>query len=74
MVLQPDGEERKYRDLWRLFYHTVSIEERYNPKCRMTHMPKRYWNNMTEFQHDEKTPIPETERLGMDVYKGLQEI
>ena len=28
---------------------TIAIEDRYNPKCRMTHMPKRYWENMTEF-------------------------
>ena len=53
---EPDGEERKYRDLWRLFYDTVSIEGRYNPKCRMTHMPKRYWGTMTEFQRDTDVP------------------
>lgn len=49
---EPGEEERKYRSLWKLFYNTVSIEERYNPKCRMTHMPKRYWKQMTEFQQD----------------------
>lgn len=46
----PDAREREYRALWRRFYDTVAIEGRYNPKCRMTHMPKRYWNTMTEFQ------------------------
>ena len=49
-------EERGYRALWRRFYHTISIEGRENPRCRMTHMPKRYWNTMTEFQTD--APLP----------------
>jgi len=43
-------EEAKYQALWKSFYNTIAIEARYNPKCRMTHMPKRYWGNMTEFQ------------------------
>lgn len=43
-----DDKEQEYRSLWKQFYNTVSIEARYNPKCRMTHMPKRYWENMTE--------------------------
>ncbi len=42
--------EEQYRALWRQFYKTVAIEDRYNPKCRMTHMPKRYWENMTEMR------------------------
>ena len=42
-------EEAKYQALWKSFYNTIAIEARYNPKCRMTHMPKRYWGNMTEF-------------------------
>ena len=41
-------EEESYRALWKRFYKTVSIEARENPRCRMTHMPKRYWENMTE--------------------------
>jgi probable DNA metabolism protein len=47
---QAGEEEIRYRDLWKRFYHTVAIEARYNPKCRMTHLPKRYWENMTEMQ------------------------
>lgn len=49
----PDQTEEEYRRLWRRFYHTIAIEGRTNHKCRMTHMPKRYWGNMTEFQEDE---------------------
>ena len=53
LELAPAGaEERQYRALWRRFYDTIAIEGRYNPKCRMTHMPKRYWAMMTEFQSD----------------------
>lgn len=48
----PGEEERDYRALWRRFYDTIAIEGRINPKCRMTHMPKRYWNMMTEFQEE----------------------
>lgn len=54
-VPAPGEEERRYRDLWRRFYDTLAIEGRYNPKCRQTHMPKRYWPEMTEFQQDEPT-------------------
>lgn len=53
-VPPPGQEERAYQDLWRRFYDTLAIQGRYNPKCRQTHMPKRYWGNMTEFQ----TPVP----------------
>ncbi|MEL7608310.1 MAG: TIGR03915 family putative DNA repair protein [Bacillota bacterium] len=42
-----EGEAR-YQALWKQFYNTISIEGRENPSCRMTHMPKRYWENMLE--------------------------
>jgi len=48
----PDETEANYRLLWKRFYDTIAIKERYNPKCRQTHMPKRYWGTMTEFQDD----------------------
>ncbi len=43
-------QETYYRNLWKNFYDTVAIQSRTNPKCRMTHMPKRYWENMVEMQ------------------------
>ena len=53
-------QEQFYRRLWTRFYDTVSIEARYNPKCRMTHMPKRYWGMMTEFQAENRpSALPE---------------
>ena len=48
----PDENERRYRELWKLLYRTIAVEGRLNPKCRMTHMPKRYWAYMTEFEAD----------------------
>ena len=50
------AEELQYRRMWRTFYDTIAIQGRENHRCRMTHMPKRYWDNMTEFQREE----PET--------------
>ncbi|MCL2201072.1 MAG: TIGR03915 family putative DNA repair protein [Oscillospiraceae bacterium] len=42
--------EKRYQEMWKRFYNTVSIQARENPRCRMSHMPKRYWENMIEVQ------------------------
>lgn len=52
-IAHPDAQEAQFRRLWKRFYDTVSIAERYNPKTRRTHMPMRYWNTMTEFQGED---------------------
>ena len=52
-ISAPGQEERDFRALWRRFYDTVAIQGRENPRCRMTHMPKRFWGDMTEFQREE---------------------
>lgn len=49
----PSENERFFRNLWRTFYNTIGIEGRYNPRCRMNHMPKRYWGQLTEFMDDD---------------------
>ena len=54
----PDEAEARYRLLWKRFYDTIAIRERENPRCRMTHMPKRYWGTMTEFQTDPPETSP----------------
>lgn len=55
----PTDEERHVRALWRQFYKTIAIEERHNPRCRMSHMPKHFWQDMTEFQSDPPAgPLP----------------
>ena len=43
-------EELHYQNLWKNFYKTIGIKERLNPRCRMSHMPKRYWENMVEMK------------------------
>ena len=48
-----DETEANYRILWKRYYDTIAIKERYNPRGRMTNMPKRYWGTMTEFQNDD---------------------
>lgn len=55
----PDREEQDFRELWRTYYNTIEVPGRHNPKCRMSHMPKRYWTYMTELGREEK----ETGRL-----------
>ena len=47
--------EEYYRSLWKKFYDTISIEERNNPKYRQSHMPKRYWENITEMNQTTKS-------------------
>lgn len=44
------AEELRYRMLWKRFYNTVAIAARANPRCRMAHCPKRYWENMLEME------------------------
>lgn len=56
---QINAEEQFYRKLWREFYKTIGIKGRYNPRCRMNFMPKRYWPELTEFQQDETSALPQ---------------
>ncbi len=51
-MAQADPEEAHYRALWRSYYEAIAVEGRENPRCRMSHMPKRYWQFMTEFQSE----------------------
>ncbi len=48
----PDAEEAEYQALWKQFYRTIGIKERYNPNLRRTHCPKRYWACMTELMDE----------------------
>lgn len=40
--------EREYARLWKGFVSSIAIRERYNPRCQMNFMPKRFWKYMTE--------------------------
>ena len=52
----PDPGEEGYRELWRRYYDTIAIKERLNPRCRMGHCPKRFWNHMLEMEGAEGPP------------------
>lgn len=42
-------EEKKYEQLWKTFFTTIAIQERINPRLQMQFMPKKYWQDLTEF-------------------------
>lgn len=46
----PDETEQDWQALWKRFYHALTVEERRNEKCLMSHQPKRYWRDMCEMQ------------------------
>ena len=48
MIPSISAEEQKYQELWKLFFHTISIPERKNPRCQMQFMPKKYWKDLVE--------------------------
>ena len=56
-------KEREIRALWRAFYDAIAIEGRRNERCRMSHMPKRYWAHMTEFAQDDAIASEESASL-----------
>lgn len=60
---EPDEQELETRALWRLYYDTIEIEGRHNPKCRMTHMPKRYWKYLTELNRSDGTGLRKAARF-----------
>ena len=41
-------DEKQYRVLWKSYYDAIEIKPRHNETCRRTHMPKRYWDFLTE--------------------------
>ncbi len=41
-------DEKKYQELWKLFFKTIFISERNNPRCQMQFMPKKYWQDLIE--------------------------
>ncbi len=41
--------EKRYRELWKAFYKSITIKERKNPSLQTQMLPKKYRGNMTEF-------------------------
>lgn len=57
--LFPDGklddtlmaeDEKKFQQLWKAYYKSMTIKERINPKLHTRLLPKRYWKYLTEKQ------------------------
>lgn len=40
--------EKQFQNLWKVFFETISIKERTNPRCQMQFMPKKYWKDLIE--------------------------
>ena len=40
--------EDEYKELWKTFYNSISIDERENESLRISNMPKRYWKMLHE--------------------------
>lgn len=40
--------EKEIREGWRLYFRSVAITERRNPRLQMSHMPKKYWPLLPE--------------------------
>ena len=46
----PSAREQEFQALWKQFYDTREIKARHNEKGRMTHCPKRFWQDMVEMR------------------------
>ncbi len=46
------AQEKEIRSLWCLYFQTVAIRERTNPRCQRALMPERYWKNLVEMTED----------------------
>ena len=55
----PGAEELAFQRLWRGFFQAVSIPQRENPLCQRTHMPKRYWGQLTEMRPAAGPSLPQ---------------
>jgi probable DNA metabolism protein len=58
---EPNAEEAGYQRLWKQFYDTIAVEGRENPRCRMTHIPKRYWADTVELSQSRSLLSVKTE-------------
>ena len=49
----PSREELCWQNLWKVFYRTIAVEGRRNPKLRQSLCPKRFWPGMTELEGEQ---------------------
>lgn len=48
-ILQYEKKKDGYSDLWKTFFETIAIKERYNPTCQRNHLPLHFRKHMVEF-------------------------
>lgn len=41
-------DEEEYQSLWKIYFSSISIEGKTNPRLQKNHMPKRYWKHLVE--------------------------
>ena len=46
------SEDNFYSNLWKSYYRHIAIASRYNPACRRSHMPKRFWQYLPEVSEE----------------------
>ncbi len=45
-----DEYESAFQELWKSYFKSAAIKERINPRLQRQHMPKRFWNYLTEMK------------------------
>lgn len=46
LVVKEDEDE--YQDLWKIYFKSIAIQSRINPKLQRRNMPMRYWKHLVE--------------------------
>ncbi|MDD2956231.1 MAG: TIGR03915 family putative DNA repair protein [Oscillospiraceae bacterium] len=52
------SEEKEFQRMWKGYYDAIAIRERENHRCRLCHMPRRYWAHITEVSAPEPEGRP----------------
>ena len=47
-----DETELDWQRMWKRFFKALTIEQRRDEKAQMSHVPKRFWQDMCEMQPD----------------------
>lgn len=48
--LKFEKDEEMYQQLWKIYFKTIAIKNRINPRLQKRNMPVRYWKHLTEKQ------------------------
>ena len=51
-----DETELDWQRMWKRFFKALTIEQRRDEKAQMSHVPKRFWQDMCEMQPDLASP------------------